>query len=453
MSEKLKVIQPFEPKKLSYSYRELEALDKQGQLDFNIPIQRELKWQDNKAHNDKSLLIFSMLLNEPIGLMHCNFKDGVYSFLDGKQRNNTVFAFMRGEFPLKYLPLYYDPFTKETINLNGKYFKTEKSDGTAEKTDDQLSVNLQEKITSYKPEIYFYENLTDAQQAYVFKSINNGVALTNSEKARVEFKDQDTIVALAQHELIILALTNKQIKNRDDESIVKNIWGVFNIPNVAFLDKLFTPIIQDVTFTDEQKSQITNVLDRLLECYNVLKKKAQKESDKKVKAKKMRFLKKVFKKVHIPTMAKVILKSIQDGISAAQVSEWILHFFDTEKGSSISDVYNAAALGGSASATAVKTRLYEVMKDYELFINGVVVEPEKEPEVQEKQANEDITPIVNESESVSEATNDVSNEVVPEVKETSQTAQEQAQITFNENQAKLNEQAYKDKQKSSHKKK
>jgi len=152
-------------------------------------------------------------------------------------------------------------------------------------------------------------------------------------------------------------------------------------------------------------------------------------------------------------MAKVILKSIQDGISAAQVSEWILHFFDTEKGSSISDVYNAAALGGSASATAVKTRLYEVMKDYELFINGVVVEPENEPEVQEKQANEDITPIVNESESVSEATNDVSNEVVPEVKETSQTAQEQAQITFNENQAKLNEQAYKDKQKSSHKKK
>jgi hypothetical protein len=418
MSEKLKVLQPFEPKKLSYSYRELEALDRQGQLDFHVPIQRSLKWQDNKAHNDKSLLIFSMLLNEPIGLMHCNFKDKVYHFLDGKQRNNTVFSFMRGEFALKYLPLYYDPFTKETIDLNGKRF-------------DQLPENLQEKITSYKPEIYFYENLTDAQQAYVFKSINNGMPLTSAEKARVEIKDQDTIVALAQHALMPLALTSKQIKNRDDESIIKNIWGVFNIPDVSFLDKLFTPVIQDVVFTDKQKAEITSVLDRLLECYNILKKKFSKEPDKKVKAKKMRFLKKVFKKVHIPTMSKVVLKSIQDGISAQQLSEWILHFFNTDKGSSISEEYNKASVGGSASAVAVKTRLDEVMKDYEKFINGVGITSESVSEATETQDSKDTTPANNEPE-----------------KET------ETQTTFNEDQADKNEKAYADKQsKGNHKKK
>ena len=425
MSEKLKVLQPFEPKKLSYSYRELEAMDKQGLLDFHVPIQRELKWQDNKAHNDKSLLIFSMLLNEPIGLMHCNFKDKVYSFLDGKQRNNTVFSFMRNEFNLKYLPSYFDPFTNETIELNGKRF-------------DQLPESLQEKITSYKPEIYFYESLTDGQQAYIFKSINNGVALTNAEKARVEIKDQNTIVSLAQHELMPLALTNKQIKNRDDESIVKNIWGVFNIPEVSFLDKIFTPKIQDVEFTDNQKQDITSVLDRLLECYNVLKKQAQKEPDKKVKAKKMRFLKKVFKKVHIPTMAKVVLKSVNDGISAQQLSEWILHFFNTDKGSSISEEYNKASVGGSASAQSVKTRLFEVMKDYEKFINGVEITPESASETTETQDIKDTTPDDKETEQASET----------------QQTQTELQTTFNEDQAAQNEKAYADKQsKGNHHKK
>lgn len=358
MSEKLKVLQPFQPRKLDYSFRELELMDKQGLLDFNLPIQRELKWQDTKQRNDKSLLIFSIILNEPIGIMKCNYVDKIYHFTDGKQRNNTVFSFMRGEFALKYLPLYQDTFTNEIIDLNGRRF-------------DQLPKNLQEKITSCKPIIYYYDNLSDAQQAYSFKATNNGMPLTNAEKARVEFKDQESIVQLAQHELFPLALTSKQLKNRDDESIIKNIWGVFNIPDVSFLDKILTPKIQDIIFTEDQKKMITIVLDRLLECYNILKKQAQKESDKKLKTKKKRFLTKVFKKVHIPTMSQVVLRSIQDGLSAQQLSEWILHFFNTDKGSSISTEYNNASLGGSASAVAVKTRMEEVIKDYEGFIRLV----------------------------------------------------------------------------------
>ena len=425
MSEKLKILQPFEPKKLNYSFRELDTMNQQNLLDFHVPIQRELKWNDNKSRNDKSLLIFSMLLNEPIGLMHCSYKNKIYQFLDGKQRCNAVFTFMHNEFALKYLPLYQDQFSKEIIDLNGKRFE-------------DLPENLQEKITSYKPEIYFYENINDAQQAYVFKSINNGVPLTNAEKARVEIKDQDTIVKLTQHPLIPLALTKKQRKNRDDEAIIKNIWGVLNVPNVSFLNKIFTPIIQDVVIKEEQQEEITNVLDRLYECYNVLNKKISKEKDKKVKAKKKRFLKKVFKKAHIPTMSKVMLKSVNDGISAQQLSEWILHFFNTDKGSSISEEYNKASVGGSASATAVKTRMFEVMKDYEKFINGVEIAPESVQEPLEDKSNVDTTSTTKEPEKAPEA----------------EKQQEVAQITFNEEQAIQNEKVYAEKQsKNSHHKK
>lgn len=422
MSEKLKVIESLDSTTLDSSFRDLETMDRQGKLDFKLPIQRELKWSDAKTNNYKSLFIFSILLNKKIGTYECYIQDGVYHFLDGKQRHNTVFSFMRGEFALKYLPIYRDRITKKETDVNGLRF-------------DQLPIELQEKITSCKPEVTIYNSPSDAQQAYIFKTTNNGMQLTNLEKARVEMKDQETIVNLAYHELFSLALTSKQIRNREGESIIKNIWGVFNVPNVSFLDKIFKPIIQDVVFSEEQKVEITNVLDRLLECYNILKKQAQKEPDKKVKAKKLRFLKKVFKKVHIPTMSKVILKSINDGISAQQLSEWVLHFFNTDKGSSISEEYNKASVGGSASAVAVKTRLFEVMKDYEKFINNVEITSESVSEPIETQTNEDTTQQSNEQEKAPET----------------QQQQSEPQISFDEAQAKQNEQVYNTKR-SHHKK-
>ena len=444
---KSNILRPFEPLALTYSMRDLMEMNDAGLLKFDIPMQRGYKWKDTKANNYKSKFIFSLLLNADVGKLSFNSvsdnpQEKVLEVIDGQQRQKTVFGFIKGDFALQNLKQQLEigfGENKEIIDLNGKKF-------------DDLPDKLKDKISNYKPAIVYYQQLTDDEKEYVFLAINNGLTLTNDEKTRTDIKDQTIIVNLASHSLFDKILSKVQKTNRDNEVIVKQIWGIMNHDDVAFTNAILYPLIQNADITEQQQIQITAILDRLSSCYELIKKKADIFSDKKEKSEMLRLSRKMFKKVHISSIAPVINKSVYDGISEQQLSEWLLHFFGTKEGSSLSKEYNQAALSGSASATAVKTRSTEAMKDYDEFIKNPSEPSQSEPEVQESKVNEDTTPIVNESESLPEPTNDVSNEVTLPDDTQAQTEQEAAQITFNEDQAKLNEQAYNTKR-DHHKKK
>jgi hypothetical protein len=217
------------------------------------------------------------------------------------------------------------------------------------------------------------------------------------------------------------------------------MWAIFNMDEPSFLDKFLKPAIVDAVFTQDTKDKITAILDRLNFCYESFKKQANSEKNKKIKKRQKAVIHKIFsKKAHIPTLSKVVLKSIQDGISEQQFSEWLWHFFNTDTGSTLSQEYNNNAIGGSASVKAVKTRMFEAMKDYEKFINNVEIEPESVSEPIESQDSKDTTEQSNEPEKA------------PETEQ----QQTEPQITFDDAQAKQNEQVYNDKQtKRSHHKK
>jgi hypothetical protein len=218
------------------------------------------------------------------------------------------------------------------------------------------------------------------------------------------------------------------------------MWAIFNMEEPSFLDKILKPAIVDATFTQDTKDKITAILDRLNFCYELFKKQASSEKDKKIKKRQKAVIHKIFsKKAHIPTLSKVVLKSIQDGISEQQFSEWLWHFFNTDTGSTLSQEYNSNAIGGSASVKAVKTRMFEAMKDYEKFINGVEIEPEIE--------SESVSELIESQDSKDTAEQPKEPEKALEVEQ----QQAEPQITFDEAQAKQNEQIYNAKR-SHHKK-
>lgn len=448
--KELKPIYPFEPKTLGYSMQELCDLNDAGKIDFEIPQQRGYKWKNVPSNNQQSKLILSLFLNVKISGMICNGKftnsdDKIFEIVDGQQRLVTVFRFIKGQFTLKNVPPIYMGFDKnnmEIVDLKGKAFK-------------DLPEKLQQKITSYMPEITYYENLTTEQKIYAFVAANNGTSLTKAEKSRVEIKDQGIIVSLAKHHLFDSVLSDVQVGNRENENIIKQIWGALYVQDVGFTDAVLTPMIINTTITQEQQNEIKSVCDKLLQCHEILLQQSKIELDIKVQKSINKFIKKIFKKVHISSVAPVVLKSIYDGISEQELVEWITHFFTTEKGATINTEYNNASMSGSASPQAVKARLTESMNDYQSFINGAdTVTQDTKSDIEN---TPDQLPVVNEvPESAPDTTNNIINETTPEVKEPSQTEQEQplgqAQISFNEDQAKANEKIYNDKSRS-HKKK
>lgn len=159
---------------LNWSVKNLKGMhDDKHTLDFSSPIQRQGgQWDGDRLK--KSLLIHSILANYPIPPIYClkeaiNEKDYSYSVLDGRQRLETIFAFLDGRYPL-------DTETPAvviedvTYELGGKYF-----------TD--LDIECQQELLRFKFTIYGFEDASDDLIEEIFFRLNNSTPLSKPQKA------------------------------------------------------------------------------------------------------------------------------------------------------------------------------------------------------------------------------------------------------------------------------
>lgn len=198
---------------MQWTGKKLARMATDGEIDFNISVQRGNVWKRDK----QSLLIHSMITDYPIPPFYAvKNENGNYSMLDGKQRSEAIRAFLNNEFAL-------DDSTPEVTLKNGMI------DDISGLTYSQLCEEIQDKIKDYSLTVYWFDScITDDEISEMFFRLNNGKPLSAIELTRVKAKSIDTIRSLAKHPIFSEALKETAInKYTNEDIIIKSCWRYY----------------------------------------------------------------------------------------------------------------------------------------------------------------------------------------------------------------------------------
>ena len=226
---------------------EIDSLHKRflkGRLNVQPVFQRQFVWDKVKS----SRLIESALLDIPIPIVYLSEeKDGKENVIDGQQRLTAFFSFIDGklpdnsEFKLSGLKVF--------TELNGKKFN-------------QLSEDLQDKITTYKISVIKFRKESDSDlQFEIFARLNTGSVPLNDQELRncvFRGKFNELIKELSQDKdfkyLLGIATPDRRMKDR--ELVLRfaafhfNTYLNYNAPIKKFLNDTMEKY-QNISSVDE----------------------------------------------------------------------------------------------------------------------------------------------------------------------------------------------------------
>ena len=190
----------------------------------------------------------------------------------------------------------------------------------------------------------------------LFRRLNNGRPLSAIELTRATASSKKMIREIAAHRIFQTALNEKSMAGYVNEDIAIKTWILFYGDTKSFETRIVRPTMRDSIITDAQTQEILQCYDRMLEEYELIKKKETKKS--------ARVCRKIFEKTHMLSLMPIIRKSIVDPAEKEKVSDWIEEFFKPMKEASIIERYNENAKAGSAKAEAIKAREDALEKSY-----------------------------------------------------------------------------------------
>lgn len=380
---------------------------KNGKVTFDNAIQRSAVWDTVK----KSQLIYSVLSGIEIPSFNCNkihpdldnLKKFTLDLLDGKQRTIAFSQFLNNEFPLTGI----DDVTVESLdggedeelNLNTNYF-------------DDLPQELKDIITGYKCRFITYDDMSFEETCMLFGLLNNGVSLTKVELNRVQCPCFDTIYRIAKHELFTTCLTEKAIDKYKNEDIIFKSIQMLTAEKPCLDTKVMTPFIQSLQVDEAMEQRLNRIYDRMMNVYNMIAVEMEDTTDKDVQKMNKKILRKISSQTHIISLARIVDKSLELGMTDEQYKEFIFKFFGTSgRECSISSRYNACLSGGSGHADKVAYRDSELFKVFDEFVKSIVisstVNEETEEVAKEVDSNEEENVVATETEESTEDTTDI----------------------------------------------
>lgn len=333
---------------ISWSCKQVAGMIKKGKCSFKNIIQRSYVWE--KAR--KSGLIHSLIENYPVPPFYARRVDGIYDILDGKQRMNAIAGYINDDYELTTLPeIEYEPIDGDgivSIDISGMKFS-------------ELPEELQDAILSYTLTIYYYEQITDAQVATLFRKLNNGKPLSTKERNIASCVDIENVTEIGTHELFKSIITTKGFETRKQIPLVMKVWCMLNQEDVSFESKVFNQTMEETIISDKQKEELNKVLDVLRDVYINLAEKVEEKS-------KLRMLrKKLASETHLISFVPFVKKSIDENVDIDMLTEFFISFYDTDNGASISAVYNDTVKGGSAKAANIAKRNEELSAAWNEF--------------------------------------------------------------------------------------
>lgn len=345
-----KINDAINPTKQQISSKRLFQMVQNGEITFDNAFQRGFVWDVAR----KSLLIHSIIVNNPVYECMAIMDDGVRSVLDGKQRiGATIVQFYRGEFALEGVP---------TVNV-------ETNDGELDLDINGASYNslpqyIRDIIDSYTfTMIILEEDVLEERVADIFFRLNNYKPMTAIELTRAKAVSQEKIVRIAGHKLFTGSMTAKALESYKNEDLVIKSYIMLHNENPSLMTKDVRPVVATVEISDEDEKQLMSIFDRISQMYNVI------YGDGKDKVS-VQIAKRLMRPTHMISVMPYIWKSIVEGLTAEQAAQWFASFFCGGKGrkATPNEMYNTYSGSGSMKKESIKKRNIELRKSWDKWL-------------------------------------------------------------------------------------
>lgn len=301
---------------IPYNVKQLKKMWENLSLSFDHPIQRRSgQW----SAEDMSLLVHSMysgyvipafyFIKESTGEVDVKGKPIFkYYVLDGKQRLTVIFDFINGGFALHE--------DTPTIEYEDAEYEI------AGKRFDELPADLQEDLLRYVFTIYNLEDCTDDEIEENFFRLNNGTALTKSQKSKVKIgiKVAEYIDRILEGKFYtqICHFTPSQFKRAGDQcTLMQGMMLLdvkhngYDLKSISENDVMVYAESLHNNYSDESKKRLNAVIEYLEEGFD------NKE--------------KFMKKINIPMFIYMADTAIERNIDANEFYNWFKEFADSYK--------------------------------------------------------------------------------------------------------------------------
>lgn len=327
----------------------VKMIDKET-ISFKNVVQRSFVWERHRM----SELIWSIIMGYPIPPIYAergstdNEKIKVYDVMDGQQRNTSIYKFIKDEFALTQLkPIpYLDENGKEcTVDISGKKFS-------------ELEEELQDIINDATITVKYFDNLEQTQKAEMFRRLNNGKPLSTKSRTLASAKNIGSLLAIGSHKLFKEMLTEKARDNKNQAVIVTKAWTMLNreVKDISFASKDFNPMIEEVEISKEEKQELVNVFDYIVNVHEELIGNHEKD-----------VARKLYTETHMVSLIPYIRDAMNGNINGAIFGEWLTHFFKTENDADVYAKYMEASSGGVARNASVVARHEALGESYKEF--------------------------------------------------------------------------------------
>ena len=336
-----------------WSAKQLSGMVKNGKINFDHIVQRSYVWERAR----KSGLIESMILGYPVPSVFAKRVDdgtgkrggNIYHIMDGKQRLSTVKEFLNDEFALtKLAPVVYmdDELVCEC--------ETDISDLKFS----ELPEPLQNYLYTVTFNVTYFDNLTKEEERELFKRLNAGKPLSTKSRLLASCQDIEGLLDIGSHKLFEKMLTEKAKSNKNQVTLVMKAWCMMNqkIEDVSFESKVFNPLLENTEVSETEKLALIEVFNLIFDTHcNLMERKENKVA------------KKLYTETHLISLIPYFEKAIEAGIGEDLMADWLVEFFGTTNGASISDSYNEAAGSGLAKAVNIQARNKALADSYVSF--------------------------------------------------------------------------------------
>ena len=327
----------------------VKMIDKET-INFNNVVQRSFVWEKHRM----SELIWSIIMGYPIPPVYAergssdNEKVKVYDVMDGQQRNTSIYKYIKDEFALtqlKPIPYLDEDGNECTIDISGKKFS-------------ELEEELQDIIKDATITVKYYDNLDQSQKAEMFRRLNNGKPLSTKNRTLASAKNIEELLDIGSHKLFEEMLTEKSRANKNQAVIVTKVLTMLNneVEDISFASKDFNPQIENMEVSDNDKLELNEVFDFVVNIHDELVGNHEKD-----------VAKKLYTETHLVSLIPYLKESMENNINESMVAEWLVNFFKTENNTETYTKYMEASSSGVARNPSIVARhnaLGESYKEY-----------------------------------------------------------------------------------------
>lgn len=335
---------------ITWTCKQIVKMIEKDTISFKNVVQRSFVWEKHRM----SELIWSIIMGYPIPPIYAergeseNDKVKIYDVMDGQQRNISIYKYLNDEFALtqlKPIPYLDEDGNECEIDISGKKFS-------------ELEEELQDVINGATITVKYFDNLEQSQKAEMFRRLNNGKPLSAKSRTLASAKNIGSLLDIGSHTLFEEMLTEKARANKNQAVLVVKAWSMLNrkVEDISFASKDFNPMIEELDISTEEKQELVNVFDFIVDIHTEL-----------VDIKEKSVAKKLYTETHLVSLMPYIKDAVDNNISEAMFAEFLINFFKTENNSDVYARYNDAcsnAIAQNASIVARHNALGESYKEF-----------------------------------------------------------------------------------------